>query len=130
MTALIAMECERYFRWFDIGDIQDMDHLEKIVQIAKNLPWIKFWLPTQEKTLVKKLDWIPANLTIRVSGAIIGGSIPDWPTTATVITATKSKWAELVEDGTHCPAPLQGNKCLDCRKCWSRYVKNVVYRKH
>ena len=29
-----------------------------------------------------------------------------------------------------CPASRQGNKCLDCRKCWDRGTKRVIYGKH
>ena len=29
-----------------------------------------------------------------------------------------------------CPASRQGNKCLDCRKCWDRGTSRVIYGKH
>ena len=29
-----------------------------------------------------------------------------------------------------CPAPTQGGKCLDCRACWSKDIKSVIYGKH
>ena len=35
------------FRWFDSGDLQSLDHLEKIILIAQKMPYIKFWLPTR-----------------------------------------------------------------------------------
>jgi hypothetical protein len=29
-----------------------------------------------------------------------------------------------------CPAPDQGGQCLDCRVCWNKDVKSVIYGKH
>jgi len=29
-----------------------------------------------------------------------------------------------------CPAPTQGGKCLDCRACWSKDIKTIIYGKH
>jgi hypothetical protein len=49
MTLSISgSEGSGFFRWHDSGDIQSVEHLEKIVQIAKNLPNIQFWIPTRE----------------------------------------------------------------------------------
>lgn len=42
------------FRWFASGDIQSCEMLEKINQIAYNLPDIKFWLPTRELKVLEK----------------------------------------------------------------------------
>ena len=37
----------------------------------------------------------------------------------------------VVTDGApSCRAPDQGGKCLDCRACWDKDVKNVSYGKH
>ena len=32
--------------------------------------------------------------------------------------------------GHACPSRFQENKCMDCRACWSKEVKNVSYHKH
>lgn len=117
---------EKVFRWHDSGDIQSEEHLSAIVQIAKNLPGIRFWLPSKEAKVVR--DWLkanrlPANLTIRLSAPMIGQVIDH-------------KIPELVyssvgaNQGQACPAPTQGNTCGDCRACWDRSVKNVDYHKH
>ena len=29
--------------------------------------------------------------------------------------------------GQACPAPGQGNKCLNCRACWNKEIKNLAY---
>jgi hypothetical protein len=32
--------------------------------------------------------------------------------------------------GHDCPSRFQDNKCLACRACWSKEIKNVSYHKH
>jgi hypothetical protein len=44
----------RVFRWHDSGDLQNVEHLSKIVEIAKQLPTIQFWLPTRERKIVRR----------------------------------------------------------------------------
>ena len=38
-----------HFRWYDSGDVQDIGDLEKISAIATAVPFVQFWLPTQEQ---------------------------------------------------------------------------------
>lgn len=46
MTWLITnIEASGYFRWHDSGDIQSIEHLEKIVAVCKATPAVKHWLP-------------------------------------------------------------------------------------
>ena len=124
MIKLIGHAGEDWFRWHDAGDLQSLQHLFDIVAIAESLPHVNFWLPTREAGLIKRYQAafgdFPANLCVRVSAAMIDGRAPaGFENTSTVLTA-----------GATCPAPLQGNKCLDCRQCWSREVANVSYRVH
>jgi hypothetical protein len=51
MIALIGTDS--YFRWHDSGDLQSVDHLEKIATVANNTPNCKHWLPTREYGIVK-----------------------------------------------------------------------------
>ena len=69
-------------------------------------------------------DEIPPNLTIRISATMVDGApTAHWPTTSTVHKIAPPK-------GQVCPAPTQGNKCADCRACWSCDVTNVSYHQH
>lgn len=43
-----------YFRWHDSGDIQGMWHLENMVEIARQVPRTKFWIPTRENRVVRQ----------------------------------------------------------------------------
>lgn len=128
MTELISRKSKKvpFFRWHDSGDIQDLEHLSKIVQVAKNLPGVAFWLPTREFALVKefleKEKRFPKNLTVRISAPMIGRA-PE-KISGTVGSSVENPSA------FQCPAPKQGNSCMDCRACWNFRVKEVSYRKH
>ena len=77
MVYLMVYHSLNYFRWFDSGDLQSVDHLQKIVEIAKRLPQVQFWLPTQERNIITKFlktDTIPSNLIIKISNQFINFS--------------------------------------------------------
>lgn len=122
MVFLIRWYCDRYFRFFDSGDIQGDNHLRNIVRVAAETPQIAHWLPTREIDTVRRVlrdTFCPENLVIRASATRIDGKAPRWPRTSTVVT-----------EGATCPAAHQGNSCGDCRACWDASVKNVSYPKH
>jgi len=131
MTIAIAhKEKSGFFRWHDSGDIQSVIHLRNICQIAINLPDITFWLPTREysivSTYIKLFGAIPSNLTIRLSSLMINGNAPSGiAKTLGLTTSGVSK-----DKSFSCPAPNQSNKCMDCRACWNKSVKNVSYKLH
>lgn len=122
---------EKNFRWHDSGDLLGAWHLEKIVQVAKNLPLVSFWLPTREVNLIKQyqsnINWNfghPSNLVIRVSSHKINQEpLKGFKNTSTVQSTG-------VPMGHLCPAPKQGNQCGTCRMCWNKDVPNVSYRLH
>jgi hypothetical protein len=127
MVTLIAKRCESvpYFRWHDSGDIQSLEHLGKIVEVAKQTPAVNHWLPTREYKIVKLWRQLygsfPDNLTVRLSAHMVDGEAPDMgmPTSTVVREGVAS-----------CPAPTQGNKCESCRACWDSGVSNVAYKWH
>jgi Gene product 88 len=77
LTYLIRRSGDSHFRWHDSGDLQGMQHLCKIVAVCKNLPEVKFWLPTREYQTVEAYlrsgGEIPRNLCIRYSAHLIDG---------------------------------------------------------
>jgi len=100
------------FRWHDAGDVQDLDHLNKIFAVCKLTPTVKHWMPTREAWIKDHLSRCPDNLIIRLSMTMIDQpAVGSWPNTSTVVTT-----------GAKCPAPTQGGKCLDCRACWSKDI--------
>lgn len=118
-----------WHRWHDSGDIQSVEHLAKICEVARRTPEIKHWLPTKELSIVKRYvvdgGLVPSNLVIRVSATMIDGEpTKAWPTTSRVHTLKPAK-------GTRrCVAPDQDGKCGDCRACWDPKIKSVSYHKH
>ncbi len=128
MVYLIGSSGETYFRWHDSGDLQHLQHLINIVKIAEALPAVSFWLPTREKALVnsylRSFGAFPSNLVVRVSAAMVDSAAPaDYDHTSTVHNAAAPV-------GFACPASKQGNKCMNCRACWNRDIKNVSYLQH
>jgi hypothetical protein len=131
MTELIARkEKSGFFRWHDSGDLQSIDHLKAIVQIANNLPQIKFWLPSREVKIIKDYindgNVIPDNLNIRISAFFIGSALN--PKELKRLGCTGSSVG--FKSSFNCPSSKQGNKCLDCRACWNKSVDNVNYHLH
>jgi hypothetical protein len=121
---VVLMKNRKYFRWHDSGDLQSAWHLARILEVCKQTPDTKHWLPTREAKLLQYLDpeVIPKNLLIRLSATKVNGAPSQaWPWTSTVVTDRGSRT---------CPAPSQGGKCIDCRQCWDRTVPNVAYAKH
>ena len=131
MTELISRkEKSGFFRWHDSGDLQSIDHLKAIIQIARNLPKIKFWLPSREVKIIKDYinegNIIPDNLNIRISAFFIGSALN--PKELKRLNCTGSSVG--FKGSFNCPSSKQGNKCLDCRACWDKSVDNVNYILH
>jgi len=119
-AAMVAqIQRQKYFRWHDAGDVQDLQHLNKIFEVCKLTPDTKHWMPTREAWVKDHLASKPANLVIRFSPPMIGQRNDTWPNSSMV-----------VEKDASCPAPAQGGKCGDCRQCWDPAVKVVSYGKH
>ena len=116
---VVQVKRQKYFRWHDAGDVQDLDHLKKIYSVCRLTPEVKHWMPTREAWIKNHLDSKPANLVIRFSPPMIGQRNDSWPNSSMV-----------VESGATCPAPKQNNSCGDCRACWDPLVKVVSYGKH
>ena len=128
-----------YFRWFTSGDLQSLDMLVAMNEIALALPAIKFWLPTKEHGMIRQYLAIHGkfaeNFTVRPSMFMVdqlpsnGLGLP----TSTVISTPVNA------DDKHeniCPASLESFNgaskvnCGDCRKCWDKDYKNVAYIYH
>ena len=113
------------FRWHDSGDLQSVQHLKNIFEVCKRTPGTSHWLPTREARFLNLMDpdVVPKNLKIVLSDHMNNQRVTPtwWPYTSGVTTD---------HNQVSCPASNQGNKCLDCRKCWDRNTKRVIYGKH
>jgi hypothetical protein len=113
ISILIRWSGDRYFRWHDLGDLQDLVHLRNIIAVCRNLPDVKFWLPTREYQTVeayrKSGSEIPPNLCIRYSAHFVDGSPP---LRYGLPTSTISSVIRAPIPGTYrCPALQQGSRC-------------------
>jgi len=120
MAAAVNSKRSDWFRWHDSGDVQDLDHLNKIFEVCELTPSKRHWLPTREAWIRDHAKRFPKNLIVRLSMPMVDQTpAGSWSNTSTVVTA-----------GASCPAPLQGGKCNDCRNCWNKKISNVSYGKH
>ena len=115
-----------FFRWHDSGDLQSVEHLEKIAEVCRQTPTVKHWLPTREYKIVD--DWAkqydqPTNLIIRKSIHMIDGKLPKVGLSSSIHKKNKPQ-------GTECKAYNQKGQCLDCRLCWNTKVQNISYKYH
>ena len=115
-----AVSKHKVFRWHDAGDVQDLDHLNKIFEVCRLTPGMQHWMPTREAWIRDHLDRWPKNLIIRLSMTMIDQpAAGSWPHTSTVVTKDRT-----------CPAPDNAGKCGSCRNCWNKEIKNISYGKH
>lgn len=117
-----------FHRWHDSGDLQSVEHMARICEVARQTPNVRHWLPTNELALVNRFlaagGVIPENLAVRVSSVRVNDPRRRaWPLTSSVAT-------EAPEGAHACPARHQDNECGDCRACWSPDVAHVVYHLH
>lgn len=143
----------RLFRWHDAGDLQGHWHIAKLITVARNLPDVKFWLPTMEAGMVANYFYggvyiepdgksgkvqFPCNMLLRLSTPVVDGE-----PTPHVARMAKSKggWARLSVVNTaephknahKCPATWGKEKTCrgnNCSLCWSRECRLVSYKAH
>ena len=130
VSTLIYRSKDRYFRWHDSGDLQSIEHLRNIIRVCRNLPRVKFWLPTREYHTVEAYrrmgGRIPPNLCIRLSAHLIDGKLP---LGYGLPVSTVSYQNTGIRSEVHmCPAPKQNNQCGTCRACWDPSVRIVSYK--
>jgi len=120
MATLINSKKPDVFRWHDSGDVQDLQHLEKIFKVCELTPEKRHWMPTREAWIKDHMHKAPSNLVVRFSSPMVDqGPVKSWANTSTVSTKSRT-----------CPAPDQDNACGSCRACWDPLVKNIEYGKH
>lgn len=123
MAYLINAHCDRHFRWFDVGDVQDATHLMKIFGVCLLTPQIQHWMPTQERKLVRDhAAYVPDNLCIRVSSIFIDLPHPVNGFPISFVTKEMDKLPKEVQ----CQA-IEG-MCGPCRKCWDKNEPKIGYK--
>lgn len=126
-----ALDTERYFRWFDSGDMYDLRLANKILEIMQATPWVNHWLPTRmhkfEKfaEVIAQMEALP-NVVVRLSSDSINGETISGATTSTICHSAEN----APEGATVCEAYTRGGKCGTCRACFSKSVPVVAYPAH
>ncbi|MFN8721747.1 MAG: GP88 family protein [Rhodospirillales bacterium] len=113
---------ENRFRWHDGGDIQSVEHLRNINQIALSTPSIRHALFTKEREFVaeflKESAFAP-NLFVRISNSMRGGTYRTRPEGLPFSTVGRDTDPTLFQ----CPAYRENdNKCGSCDMCWTGNV--------
>ena len=125
------LDSDRYFRWFDSGDMYSLKLAEKMYEICKATPWTKHWIPTRMHKFKKFRDVIDRlnaldNVVVRLSSDGINGEIiQEAEYSSTII-----PFIDSITVATVCNAPLQDGKCKKCRACWNKDVKVIAYAGH
>jgi hypothetical protein len=124
------LDNDRYFRWFDSGDVYDVRLAFKILEVMKRTPWCNHWLPTRMHKFSKfgsvlaEMSALP-NVVVRLSSDSITGDTVEGPQTSTIATLDNVPGDALV-----CEAYSREGKCGPCRACWSKDVAVVCYIGH
>ena len=128
-----ALDSDRYFRWFDSGDMYTLALAEKILDVMQRTPWCKHWLPTRMAKFPKFREVLRQmrqldNVMVRFSSdSVIGEYIPG--THGSVI-GPAAETFEPVAGVSLCRAYEHGGKCSGCRACWDRSVDLIAYPAH
>ena len=132
VDAMVAeLDNDRYFRWFDSGDMYSLKLAEKIYAVMVATPWTRHWLPTRMHKFAKfadilaKMEALP-NVVVRLSSDSINGDIIAGNTTSTIIPTISHRKPKM----TICEAYEREGKCATCRVCWDKDVEVVAYVAH
>lgn len=131
MIILIERLSPDFFRWHDIGDVQSLEHLQKIFDVCLGTPDTKHWLPTHEHKLIEvaiksRGMKVPDNLNIQLSADMLDEAGPVKLARELGLTISA-----VSTDGQYsCPAPDQFNSCQNCRKCWDRNNFVTIFLYH
>jgi len=131
MTYEIERKSPEFFRFFHSGDLQSIEMLERIAEIAHRLPDTRFWVPTQERALVagylKSGEELPDNVTIRVSASIIDTPQSFFKKGIPGLTSSFIyTYEEHPDVAVPCPSHYFNGTCGPCRACWDREVVEVA----
>ena len=126
-----ALQNERYFRWFDSGDMYSLALAEKMLQVMNATPWCHHWLPTRMmkfekfKGVIAAMQALP-NVMVRFSADSVDGTF-----TAGVHGSVIIPDAATPPAGVHvCGAYANDGKCGTCRQCYDKNTAVIAYPAH
>ena len=122
---------DRYFRWFDSGDVYSVKLAEKMLEVMTLTSWVSHWLPTRMhkfskfKTVLDDMQAL-SNVMVRFSSDSVTGEY----TTGlhgSVIVPTPQDATKAMK---LCEAYSNNGKCNGCRACYDKKVKVIAYPAH
>jgi hypothetical protein len=122
---------DRFFRWFDSGDMYALGLAEKMLEVMKRTPWVKHWLPTRMHKfpkfalVLREMAALP-NVSVRFSSDSVTGEYTK-KLHGSVIIPTP---ADVKKGMTLCRAYENAGKCSGCRACYDKKVKVIAYPAH
>jgi hypothetical protein len=125
-----TLQNDRYFRWFDSGDMYSYALAEKIYEVMVKTPWCNHWLPTRMNKfdkfvpLIEKMNSLN-NVVVRFSSDSITGQYIGGLHGSVIIPKTVVDESVFV-----CKSSENKGQCSGCRACWSKNVKVIGYRPH
>ena len=126
-----ALQNDRFFRWFDSGDMYAIGLAEKILEVMKRTPWVSHWMPTRMhkfpkfRMVLESMQALP-NVMIRFSSDSVTGQYTKGLHGSVIIPT-----AEAVKKGmTLCRAYENAGKCSGCRACYDKKIKVIAYPAH
>ena len=126
-----ALQNDRYFRWFDSGDMYTLGLAEKMLEIMRMTPWVSHWLPTRMhkfpkfSIVLQNMAALP-NVSVRFSSDSVNGQFTKG-LHGSVIVADSTQHTKGM---TLCRAYENAGKCSGCRACWDKKVKVIAYPAH
>lgn len=131
-----ALDNERWFRWFDSGDIYTAALAQKIYEVARRTPWCNHWIPSKSYHIPKIRHWLDRlktlpNVSVRFSSPSTHGEYMEEHGSVVVQEITDTIVGSPI-NGTvkMCDAYTRGGKCGPCRACWNKDVSLVIYPLH
>ena len=128
-----ALDSDRYFRWFDSGDVYTLALAEKMLEVMIRTPWCKHWLPTRMHKFPKfrmVFDQMRAldNVSVRFSSDSVIGEYIDG-LHGSVIGPDASTF-QARAGVSLCRAYENNGTCSGCRACWDKSVDLIAYPAH
>ena len=125
------LDNDRYFRWFDSGDMYSLKLAQKMLDVMKRTPWVQHWLPTRMHKFAKFADVLAQmqalpNVVVRFSSDSITGETIPGETTSTIIPTVD----DASDDMVVCHSYERDGKCGSCRACWNKDNKVIAYPQH
>ena len=140
VTAYIKYSGLKMIRWHDAGEIANMAYLKMMVNIANNLPDVKFLAYTKKYDLVNSYldvnEKLPDNLTIRFSYWDKDWTVrnPHDVPRAYVDFKDKTLNPEFPDEIFHCEGTADPDDmehtCGVCQECFKKETKAVIFKQH